>query len=360
MTKVNDILTRLLNSRALRWLLRVTVFFLITYISILSAIVSYSSFRWYIVPSRGWSIPVNLQYGLGRVPFDTVTIPTHKVSADQTYDIALEMHLPNSINNLKLGNFMITLQLENTFTSELVTSKPALLTWQHPSVITSLLYKNTQTMKVPLSTQILKPSTRSLRQMTITGATVTVGREDWLGANNTLPHKELHVYDAALLFSIRLAGVSWLLVTFPITSFFVFTALAFVSIWSAAMLVWCGTREQGQLDDGETSESGRLHDTSDRDHLDDESQRSIDSSRQETPSESVTLSGESVTSSQWRAYDDSGSENAETAEETADTPETPTASTPELLLTPLGDDQATQLRHRTARDYQASDSDNTE
>ena len=212
--------------------------------------------------------------------------------------------------------------------------------------------------------------------MTITGATVTVGREDWLGANNALPHKELHVYDAALLFNIRLAGVrwvytaffshilitshSWLLVTFPITSFFVFTALAFVSIWSAAMLVWCGTREQGQLDDGETSESGRLQDTTDGDHHDDESHRTIDSSRQETPSESVTLSGESVTSSQWRAYDDSGSETAETAEETADTPETPTASTPELLLTPLGDDQDTQLRHRAARDYQASDSDNTD
>ncbi|TIB39053.1 hypothetical protein E3P86_01308 [Wallemia ichthyophaga] len=360
----NAILSRILNSRLLRWLLRVAVFFIITYLSIISAVLSFSSFRWYIVPSRGWSVPVHLQYGcvstihrhrntklipfsVGKVPFDTISIPTQKVSADQSYDITLEMHIPNSINNLNLGNFMITLELENTFSSELVTSKPALLTWQHPSVITSILYKNTQTMKIPLSTQILKPSTRSLRQMTITAATVTVGRQDWIGtANNTLPQKELHVYDAALLFNIRLAGLSWLLVAFPISSFIIFTALSFVSIWSVAMLVWCGTRQPKQLEENLETPQDTIEDGEET------AQQSIDD---ETLSESATLDGqsadpadsaesvESFVSSPWHAYDSSESE---------DSVETPTASTPERSLTP------SNLRHRTGRDYRASDEDN--
>lgn len=144
----------------------------------------------------------------------------------------------------------------------------------------------------------------------------------------------------------KLTIISWLLVTFPITSFVVFTALSFVSIWSVAMVVWCGTRQPKQL---EESSLDRLEDAVDHEEDEEATQRSIDVDREETPSDSVTLDGESVASSQWRAYDSSEPEEAV---------ETPTASTPERSLTPQNGDENTQLRHRTGRDYQASDDDN--
>ncbi|TIC35567.1 hypothetical protein E3Q09_02071 [Wallemia mellicola] len=337
MTKLNEILTRILNSNVLRWLLRVAIFFIITYLSIISAVVSYSSFRWYIVPSRGWSLPVNLQYGLGKVPFDTVSIPMDSVSPDQTYDLSLELKVPNDINNLNLGNFMITLELENTFSNELVASKPALLTWQHPNVLTSLIFKKAQKIKVPLSSTILKPSTRSLRQMSFTAATVTVGRHDWIADNVTLPQKELHVYDASLLFNIKLVGLSWLLVTFPITSFVIFTAGSFILIWSVAMLVWCGTNQSGQLT--EDDEDHKALPEGEEETQDKETEVS---SREETPVESVTLDGESISSSQWRSYD-SDSEPAETPSERS--------------LTPSNANEDHTLRQRVVRDNQQLDED---
>lgn len=98
------------------------------------------------------------------------------------------------------------------------------------------------------------------------------------------------------------------------------------------MLVWCGTNQSGQLADDEKDHKALPEGEEGAQDRDTEV-----SSREETPVESVTLDGESVSSSQWRAYD-SDSELAETPSERS--------------LTPSNANEENTLRQRVARDNQ--------
>ncbi|CAG8500957.1 5476_t:CDS:2 [Ambispora gerdemannii] len=79
------------------------------------ASVSYFGFYMFYVPKISHVRPVYMQYQKDASPTALINFtPGHNfLTADQAYDVTIDLHVPNSERNVKLGNFMVYLELNS-------------------------------------------------------------------------------------------------------------------------------------------------------------------------------------------------------------------------------------------------------
>ncbi|KAJ3058772.1 Berardinelli-Seip congenital lipodystrophy 2 (seipin), partial [Quaeritorhiza haematococci] len=135
-------LSRVLGKRTQRYLMNIVNFAVILVMLLVLALGAYTVFYWIYMPKDVREAPVYFQYGQPdeprsptafinfshyETPFEPLVIP------DQRYAIYLEMSVPNSNDNLELGNFMVTLDLRSKENKTLAyASRPGSVQYQTP------------------------------------------------------------------------------------------------------------------------------------------------------------------------------------------------------------------------------------
>ncbi|GAA5976083.1 hypothetical protein JCM5350_000306 [Sporobolomyces pararoseus] len=124
-----------IESSLLSLLIRSFLVLSLVFISLLLAIFAWFSLKSFlkvdpiIGKERVW-----LQYGEFRQPYAFVELPKnqYRVPGD-SYDLSLELKVPNSEQNFKLGNFMVSISLLNKQSETILNdSRPAILLLNHP------------------------------------------------------------------------------------------------------------------------------------------------------------------------------------------------------------------------------------
>ncbi|CAG8507769.1 6847_t:CDS:10 [Ambispora leptoticha] len=93
-----------------------SIFFgVVAFILVSIASFSYLGFYMLYVPKISHVKPVHLQYQKAAFPTALVNFTSgyNFLTADQAYDVTIDLHVPNSERNVKLGNFMIFLELNS-------------------------------------------------------------------------------------------------------------------------------------------------------------------------------------------------------------------------------------------------------
>lgn len=211
------------------------------------------------MPQIGLSLPVWLQYGEGRVPYDFLDL-THikpEIASDQTYDVSLHFTVPTNDRNMDLGNFMVRLTLVSTSPHNATlhqSSRPASVTYE-PQLARNLnSFKHLRTLflmspppsiqkiKLPLIERRVLQSTSNGKRGKLGYAKVEVGRQDAYDESKNDRTAELQVYQATLVLDAHLEGVRWVLYYHPYLSFGVFSTafllaelIAVVSTWAIVL-----------------------------------------------------------------------------------------------------------------------------
>ena len=60
---IYDAINGLLNYNSVKFIIRIIIFILISIISFVCAFITFTAFRWSLVPTQSWSQSLNLQYG---------------------------------------------------------------------------------------------------------------------------------------------------------------------------------------------------------------------------------------------------------------------------------------------------------
>ncbi|GBC01992.1 hypothetical protein RclHR1_04400015 [Rhizophagus clarus] len=107
----------------------------VAFILISVALVSYLGFYMIYVPKIAHSKPIYLQYHKGDSPYAIVDFTENGrydsfLTADQAYDILIDLDVPSSDRNVALGNFMVGLELMAKNETVQYSSRPCILTYQ--------------------------------------------------------------------------------------------------------------------------------------------------------------------------------------------------------------------------------------
>ncbi|KAH6916870.1 hypothetical protein BKA70DRAFT_1555472 [Coprinopsis sp. MPI-PUGE-AT-0042] len=174
-------------------------------------ILSLSGFAGYAVwssLSKGWEIPLYLQYGEGVSPYADILVQDLHVK--QRYDVSLHLKVPALESNLELGNFMTSL----TFTTM---SNVTLGTVRRPAIAVptkswwSLRKPSVIEISVPLLSNFIPGVSRIL-------AHVEIGRADSWRSIGDGKGRELSVLSASLRGLAVPRGVRGLAIRFPLIS----------------------------------------------------------------------------------------------------------------------------------------------
>ncbi|KAJ7487445.1 hypothetical protein B0H11DRAFT_1860466 [Mycena galericulata] len=173
----------------------------------------------------GWQAPLYLQYGDGVSPYAQVTLPP--LVAQQRYDIALQLQVPNLEPNYALGNFMTTLILSTRSNKTLVSiRRPAILV--PPRVPFYSSAPVVLDVVVPLLTAYATGASNVI-------ARVEVGRRDhWKGLGNEQA-RELSVVTASLRGVVVHHGLRGLVTRAPLLSGII-SAIVFLTIASLVVV----------------------------------------------------------------------------------------------------------------------------
>ncbi|KAJ7630793.1 hypothetical protein FB45DRAFT_1058735 [Roridomyces roridus] len=175
----------------------------------------------------GWQAPIYLQYGDGVSPYAEALLPP--LAAQQRYDIALELKVPNIDANYALGNFMATLTLSTRSNKTIVsTRRPAIVIPRRASFYSRA--PAVLDITIPLLTSYATGASRVI-------AHVEIGRRDhWKSLGNEQA-RELSVVAASLRGVVVHHGIRGLVTRAPLLSGFI-SAIAFLIV-SSVMVGAC-------------------------------------------------------------------------------------------------------------------------
>nr|CAG8447400.1 138_t:CDS:10 [Entrophospora candida] len=112
------------------------------------AFLSYIAFYYVYIPKIAHSKPVHLQYHQDKlihsmIDFTENGLYSDFLTADQAYDISIDLDVPESDRNIDLGNFMINLELKSKDNNTIQSSgRPCILTYKSKLLrITSTIWK---------------------------------------------------------------------------------------------------------------------------------------------------------------------------------------------------------------------------
>ncbi|CAJ0883714.1 12228_t:CDS:10 [Entrophospora sp. SA101] len=112
------------------------------------AFLSYIAFYYVYIPKIAHSKPVHLQYHQDKlihsmIDFTENGLYSDFLTADQAYDISIDLDVPESDRNIDLGNFMINLELKSKDNNTIQSSgRPCILTYKSKLLrITSTIWR---------------------------------------------------------------------------------------------------------------------------------------------------------------------------------------------------------------------------
>ncbi|KAF2086803.1 hypothetical protein K490DRAFT_43655, partial [Saccharata proteae CBS 121410] len=211
------------------------------------AVTAYALFYYTYIPTRGFSLPVHLQFSPSHDhhPYGLASISDQLVSA-QPYDVRVIINLPRTPANRDAGNFMLDLRLLGpSGTSVLGTAsgpevlaqerRPAILTYYSPVV--DHLNKGlelpwymlgwrheAETLDVPMmeSIQFDKGWRNVPQQLRL--EIQSIGR--------------MQVYAARIVFTAKLQGLRYIMYNYRVISFITFTLIFWAVELTFMMLAW--------------------------------------------------------------------------------------------------------------------------
>ncbi|CAI2178579.1 15892_t:CDS:2 [Funneliformis geosporum] len=109
--------------------------FLLVVILVSIAFLAYLGFYMIYVPKIAHVKPIYLQYENDKPPYAIIDFTDNGrydtlLTADQAYDVSIDLYVPNSDRNIALGNFMIGLGLRAKNETVQFSSRPCILTYQ--------------------------------------------------------------------------------------------------------------------------------------------------------------------------------------------------------------------------------------
>lgn len=158
-----------------------------------------------------WQVPIDFQYGDGASPYSQATIAG--VASHQPYDISLRLSVPATEANFGLGNFMAALELTTPSNKSIASVRRSAIIL--PSSSTTLFIFSTPRklidLKIPLLDSFSFGTSKAM-------ARVEVGRRDLWKTLGRGEGRELSVYSASLVGSVRHSGIKGLVSRFPLVS----------------------------------------------------------------------------------------------------------------------------------------------
>ncbi|GAA5958604.1 hypothetical protein JCM3765_006691 [Sporobolomyces pararoseus] len=284
-----------------------------------------------------------LQYGEFKQPFAFVDLPKDKYKVPgNNYDLSLELIVPNSQENFKLGNFMVSISLLNKESfSILNNSRPGILL-NHPSTPSSSSSSFLSSFLKPSSSSL--PKLQELELPLLESIALNRGGSNWadsqkvekiylqVGRKDSHPEyyynaqqlqlmsstssnklgNELQVFKAFLKIKVKLFGLRALIRSHPFISFSIFFPIFLFFEFLTAFIVYTyfvlrpsstSTKSLGGIIDEEEEEEevqeGRNSQTEEEDENDDGIEKVLESSSTgggSVVTESVTEEEEELTS----------------------------------------------------------------
>ncbi|KAL7938682.1 hypothetical protein V8C35DRAFT_319767 [Trichoderma chlorosporum] len=208
------------------------------------------------VPDQFVTTPIHLQYGLSSNPYGVAALTVPMLKSQQDYDISVTLSMPRSLPNVERGNFMISLYLLGSKTSDALdvsarrfandhsnfepsnvlfrSRRPALLPYVDPVVslasrILFLLYHlivptaQTCILNVPVAERVKFPTDSAVP------STAYVEVEAGQG---------IQIYSASLTMTAQLSGLRWLMFHYRLLTFITFTMLFWVCEVAFMIVAW--------------------------------------------------------------------------------------------------------------------------
>jgi len=192
------------------------------------AATAYIAFYFSYIPIRGFTQPVYFQFDANANPYASIPLRKEHLVTDQPYDVAVSLYLPRTPSNTAVGNFMIDLQLLAPADNEKVPvtlaheRRPAILTYYSP--IMEHVHK---AMGLPWYILGWRQEAEKLETTVMEGIEFAKGwRNMPATARIELTNSaHLHIYSASISFKAKLRGLRYLMYTWRLTSFVIFTSI---------------------------------------------------------------------------------------------------------------------------------------
>jgi len=187
----------------------------VAFILISVAFVAYFGFHMIYVPKVAHTKPIYLQYHKGDSPYAVVDFTENGrydnlLTADQAYDILIDLDVPSSDRNVALGNFMVALELKAKNETVQYSSRPCILTYQ--SVLFRVIYtfwrmiplvlgftKEDQNLKVVMFENMIESAEKPITEALI-----------------TISNSHLEVYSAQIRLDAHFRGLRYFMYYHPI------------------------------------------------------------------------------------------------------------------------------------------------
>nr|CAG8434768.1 10155_t:CDS:2 [Entrophospora candida] len=171
------------------------------------AFLSYIAFYYVYIPKIAHSKPVHLQYHQDKlihsmIDFTENGLYSDFLSADQAYDISIDLDVPESDRNVDLGNFMINLELKSKDNNTIQSSgRPCILTYKSKLLrITSTIWK-----LIPLVLGFVKEDQKL--KVVMFENFIENGDSPMTHAYLTIPDKNPEVYNANIQLDAHFRGL---------------------------------------------------------------------------------------------------------------------------------------------------------
>ncbi|EEH19910.2 5'/3'-nucleotidase SurE [Paracoccidioides brasiliensis Pb03] len=240
----------IVSKSAQRAYLNTALFALSSFILFCISVAAYWIFYYNYVPQIGLERQVHLQFGDGH-PHGTATLGTELISGQQ-YDVSVILYLPRTPSNLAAGNFMLDLKLfsttdtPNTNTSmkaDLVrgSRRFAILTYTSPMVDTAR-----RVSKIPLYVLGWQREAEGLKVSMMEQAEFGKKKEAMPKALRLEIQsvERMQIYNVAVRFDARFSGLRWIIYSWRILSFLIFSSTFWVVAMICTSSVWLALASQ--------------------------------------------------------------------------------------------------------------------
>ncbi|CAG8628086.1 1708_t:CDS:10 [Funneliformis mosseae] len=199
--------------------------FLLVVILVTIAFLAYLGFYMIYVPKIAHVKPIYLQYENDKPPYAIVDFTENGqydalLTADQAYDVSIDLYVPNSDRNIALGNFMIGLGLRAKNETVQFSSRPCILTYQSGMLrVFSTLWrliplvlgftKEDQKLKIVMLENMIESEEKPITEALI-----------------TISNSHLEVYNAHIRLDAHFRGLRYFMYYHPIP-----TAITFMSMF---------------------------------------------------------------------------------------------------------------------------------
>ncbi|KAK5995086.1 Seipin-like-like protein [Cladobotryum mycophilum] len=221
----------------------------------LAAVASALFFRNFI-PDQFVTAPVHLQYGSSSNPYGIAPLSTSLLKSQQDYDISVTLSLPRSPANTERGNFMISLHLLGTTSTDAVAASARKFANGQPDFEEhAVLFTSRRPTLVPyidpvvslasrllfLLYHMLAPGTQTCTMIIPLGERVAFAKDS---AIPTVAYieveagQDIQIYSAVLTMTAQLRGLRWLMFHYRVSTFLAFTSLFWACEFLFMSVVW--------------------------------------------------------------------------------------------------------------------------